>query len=137
MEKNKGIIQGGLVQQEEDKKDLHFGKIYTLPKLEELPDEFTLEPLEILDQLNSDYCAAFAAAQASAFQEEILLSPEYIFQKAKSLTGNYQSWGLDLRTVCKVLKKFGSITYEESPHRLAYDNRDRIANPENWMPSWD
>lgn len=136
-EDTKKTIGGGLLPTPRDDRDLNFGAVFGLPTLSELPAEYkTSNPLEIKNQYGSDMCAAYASASASEDQELVPLAPEFIFAQAKKLIGDWSGWGLDLRTVCKVLTKTGSIETNRLPDafKLAPDNsnRDQIANWANW-----
>lgn len=130
-------ITGGLKTLPYDARDFSFGAIFGLPKLEELPDVYFIPPLAIKDQGNSDMCAAFASISASEDQEGVELSPEYVFMKAKEMEGDYTTWGLSLRDVCKVLTKIGSIEMKDAPFSLATKDRDFLANFSNWPPELD
>ena len=119
MENENKQIGGGLQKSKKDKRDIQLGAVFALPKLEELPKEYQVNGfVKIKNQGSSDLCAAFAAAATSEEQEMVELSPEYIFAKAKELTGDPNSWGLNLRDVCKVLTKIGSIEQKDSPFEL-------------------
>lgn len=130
-------IGGGLLPTPPDERDFALGALYVLPKLSEIPDQFTVAPLlRTKDQGQSDMCTAFASTYASEIQEGVELSPEWQFAKTKELTGNPMEWGADLRTALKSLVKFGSLPASEVPDELRYSddagNRDKIADIKNW-----
>lgn len=110
--------RGGLRPLPPDSRDFSFGAIFGLPKLEELPDVYFIPPLAIKNQGNSDMCAAFASASVSSDQEGVDLSAEYVFAQGKKLEGDWTTWGLDLRTICKVHVKIGAIEQSQSPYEL-------------------
>ena len=103
-----------------DSRDFTLGAIYGDRNIKLVPDyDFVVDkPLEISNQYYSDMCVAFAGAAVSSDQEKIALSPEYLFAKGKQIAGNPNSWGLDLRTICKALCQFGTIEKNDSPYNL-------------------
>jgi len=113
-------IGGGLIPSKKDRKDFSLTKAFGAIDVSEIPDyDFVVaEPLGIFNQGNSDMCVAFAATAVNQDQERVLLSPEYLFAKAKQLNGEWKSWGLDLRTICKAMVKFGCIEKKDSPFEL-------------------
>lgn len=131
MIKNETIIKSGLRNTPVDKRDFSYKKVFG--KLAVLPEEDFLvgDPLEIKDQLDSDLCAAFGGSSASELQEGVTLSPEWLFAKAKELEGDFTTWGLDLRIVCKVLSKLGSLEKKDAPFTLAM-GRNFVADWSNW-----
>ena len=132
-------IYGGLTPTPEDKRDIQFGALYTLPKLEALPQAFRIPVLGIKDQKNSDLCTAFAGTLASEVQEDTVFSPEYQFAKTKQILGEHEEWGADLRSMLKSLTKYGSLPLNKVPQELRYDGNNRyfIANWANWDPLYD
>jgi|GEM_PF-4241910 len=50
------MISSGLRQEKKDERDIKLGALITLPKLEELPEEYMLEYLEVQDQEDTDFC---------------------------------------------------------------------------------
>lgn len=124
----------GLLPLPEDSRDLSLGTVFGIPNLDEIPNiDFTVAtPLVIKDQKRLDFCSLFAGTAVSEDQEGVELSPEYSFAKAKQLLGEWQSWGVDLRTACKALTKFGSIPQAIAPFSVNDKDRDFLANWENW-----
>ena len=118
MENN--IVKGGLLPTPEDKNDFLFGSIFGLPKLKELPSEFRLNSLGIKNQGNSTMCAAYGSTTISEIQEGVELSPEYLYAKAKQITGDWRGWGLTIRDICKAITKYGSIEKKKMRH-LSYN----------------
>ena len=131
-------ISGGLNPTPIDNRDFRLEKVFGKIPIMELPEEdFTVaEPLFIEDQKGSDYCAACAASSVMETTEKIDLDPLYAFAKAKQISGEWRSWGLDLRTICKAMVKFGCIAKKDSPYTIN-DKRETIANWENWPKDLD
>jgi len=126
-------IRGGLQELPKDERDFSFGAIWGLPKLEELPQEYTLPELTILDQNGYDFCSSFSTVKQSQYQELIELDPFFQFAMAKKIEGNYETWGLNFRTIAKSFTKIGSIEKQNAP--FGYDKtRDFLANWENYPP---
>jgi len=88
----------------------------------------------IKDQLDSDFCTAFAVINASEIQEQKRLSPEWQFMKIKN---GDKSWGSDLRTACKSCVKFGSIPQEKVNISLTNASRDTILDASKWDSKLD
>lgn len=131
-------ISGGLVPTPEDTRDFSFSKTFGSIEPVILPKELIVsEPLKIKDQSTSDLCSAFAITAVSEDQEGIELSPEYQFAKTKQLSGEYVSWGADLRTACKSIVKFGSIPERNEELSLEQNGRDAVANWNNWSSGID
>ena len=130
-------IGGGLKPHKIDGKEFNFGSIFGYPDLKELPANFLVgNPLEIKQQYETDMCLAFTLASVREQQEEVLLSPEYIFKRIKEIEGDWQEWGADPKTGAKAVLN-GIIEKLESPYHLEKDTRNYIANPENWNTTYD
>lgn len=126
-------IHGGLNETPEDDRDFPMGALFTMPKLEGIPDEFTLwDPPRIKDQQDTDFCTAFATTYASEAQEGVELSPEFQFAMIKKIAG--PGWGANLRQAMESLVNPGSIPAESVPEgmRIGFSSRDEIADPKNW-----
>ena len=104
--------QFGLKPLPPDERDFKLGAVFPLPKLSKLPDNFRLMILGIKDQGASDLCTAYASCGASELQEKVELNPEYSFALSKSLSGDPDEWGQDLRKAMHAHQKFGAV--EES-----------------------
>lgn len=103
---------GGLQELPQDDRDLQLGSFWSLPQLEELPEEFSFEPLWIGDQNaegEDDFCSAYATCGASSLQEDKPLYPAYSFALSKQLTGDPEAWGQNLRAAMKAHQKFGAV----------------------------
>ena len=128
-------IRPGLLPLTPDDRDFRLGAITKLPKLSELPDEFSHTPLEIKDQLGSDFCPAFSSIGASELQEGVLLSPEYQFALIKELMGgDVDSFGADLRSAAGSFVRFGSIEQKDCPKGFNVAEKDPafLRRIENW-----
>ena len=127
-------IGGGLRSLPKDDKDFQFGAVFG--KAQELPESlFLTTPTGIKDQYQSDLCAAFSTCSANEFHEEVKMSPEYAFAKAKM--GEWQTWGLNLRDACKVWINFGGLEIRFATLTLEKDGRDVVADWENWDKGLD
>ena len=129
-------IRGGLLKLPKDSRDFSltnvFGAITELPE----GDFEVSQPIAIKDQGTSDMCAAYACCAVSEDQEGVLLSPEYLFMKAKEKKKDWMSWGMDLRTICKVATE-GSLAQNNSPYSYPEKTRNFIANWDNWINKGD
>ena len=135
MEK-KFITKFGLRELAEDKRDFKLSGIMKLPPLEELPAEFELEPLEIKDQLDTDYCTQMACCGASELQEGMKLSPEWCFAVSKKMSYDPEEYGQDLRMAMKVHTKYGAIEKKETPYSLEKGDEDnKMRYISNWPPN--
>ena len=131
-------IGGGLQALPKDDRDFSFGAIFGLPKLEELPDEYSVaKPLKIKDQGYSDMCTAYALTAVSEDQELVELNPFYTFGKTKQIMGEWESWGADLRSACKSAVNYGFIPADGIIKVPDDEDRDKAANWENWPQETD
>ncbi len=108
------------------------GGLVTLPKLEELPERFVLEPLSLKDQGESDFCTAFASTLLSEMQEGVVLSPEYSFALGKLLSRDPDEWGQDIRKALKAHVKIGAIEQSDAPFSLENKDQDFLRRFMNW-----
>lgn len=133
-------IYGGLKRTTEDKRDLKYGAFFKLPNLSELPASYRVEnPFGLKDQGSSDLCTGYAGTYASEIQEGVELSPEYQYAKSCQLRGNFEEWGMEIRTMLKSLTTFGSLPAHRVPdqNKLSESNRDFVANWKNWAAELD
>ena len=125
----------GLLELTPDSRDFSLGAITKLPKLEELPENFYHNPLEIKNQFNSDFCAAFSSCAASELQEGVNLSPEYQFALIKEIIGgDVDSFGADLRSAMKSFVKVGSIKKSDCPFTINQKDPSFLRRIENYPP---
>ena len=131
MKKQKKVrkIFGGLVKLPEDKRDIKYEKVFGAIKLP-TEDFIVAEPLEIKDQRDTDKCTAYAVCAGSEPQEETLLDPDWQFAQIKRLTGEYTSWGADLRSACKSGQDYGSI--EKSKVLTPKVDEGELRNWKHW-----
>ena len=127
----------GLNKAPHDPRDFQLGAILPKVDINTLPEEFSLETLEVKDQKNTDFCGAYSATTLSEMQEGVLLSPEYLFAKAKQIEGDYTTWGSDLRLICRAVTKYGNIEQKDSPLNIENKDRDHLANWKNWPTELD
>ena len=126
----------GLQSTPKDERDFQFGAFFSLPKPEELPEEFEVgKPLGIKDQGTTDFCAGFASAAVIEDHEGIFIIPEFIFSIAKELSGaDPNSWGSDLRSICKAITKVGAVDFTHLSEDMVkmLQNPDLARDPSNW-----
>lgn len=115
-----------------DERDFKVGQIMSLPKLEDLPEEFELPTLGVKNQYDSDFCSAFAATLVSESQEGIELSPEWHFAVSKKISGDVKEWGQDLRSACEVSVKYGDIPQKDAPFTLKDKTPEVLRDINNW-----
>ena len=118
MENSTPKIGAGLRPLPKDGRDFKLTKLLGAINLSELPEEFLVDgwnKIKIKDQGNTDYCTAYAGTSASELQEGVELNPLFQFIKTKQIMGDPESWGADLRSLCKSLAKFGSLEESETP----------------------
>ena len=87
-----------------------------------------MQPIRIKDQGQSDMCGAYASCAVSEPQEETELNPEFQFAMTKKIEGNKESWGANLRDVCKSFVKYGSLPQTSAKVNLQEDGRDKCAD---------
>jgi hypothetical protein len=119
-----------------DNRDFRLGEVFTLPKLSDIPNtDWSFDTsLEIKSQ-QDDMCTANGAASVAEDHENVILDPGYSFAKMKQLLGEWESYGGDLRTMCKTATKFGFLAKAKSP----FPDRPRnfLANWQNWPAVYD
>lgn len=135
---NRKIIYPGLKPLVRDDRDFPFAGIFKQIDISEVPnaDFLISEPLIMKDQAETDFCAAYAGTSVSEDQEGEELLPEYQFFKAKSLSGDFESWGVDLRSMAKSLVKFGSLP-RSGHERYAGLPRHIVVDPKSWPLEFD
>ena len=116
------MITQGLKLLPPDSRDFQLGQLVVFPKLSELPEEFSLVPLEqieILDQtangLDGDMCSAYATCGMSALQEGTMLYPPFSFAASKGISGDPDGWGQNMRDAFKSHQKIGAVIMSEIP----------------------
>lgn len=132
-------VKGGLRPLPPDPRDFSHTAVFGAVPTGDLPegDFFVTQPFKIKDQNSLDFCAAFTASEVSEDQEGCELCPEYTFAKAKQIEGRYDTWGLDLRLVCKAGCQYGFLEEQYRPGDMKEADRDYLANWKNWDPELD
>ena len=111
-----------LRKSKESSRDWHFSKIVNTSnvKAQKIDLKKYIES-PTLNQGEVGFCHSFASAAIKNAQERIEtgipyeLSPLYIAKKAKEIDGLPNDEGTDLLTICKVLKKYGTIEEKYYP----------------------
>ncbi len=127
------MIGGGLNLLPRDDRDFSLGALFKRKR--NLPKEFMVGEFALEDQKVTDFCTGFVVTSASELQEGVELSPEWQFAKTKQLSGNYKTWGADLREACKSAVKFGSVEKKLVSFSVENKDRDFLANYRNY-PAW-
>ncbi len=132
-------IGGGLLPKTQDLRDFSHSTVFGSLTLDEIPtyDFYVTHPMEIKDQKSLDFCPGFSTSSVNEDQEGKIFDPYWQFAKIKQITGDYKSWGADMRTAAKSLTKFGSLPVEYSPHNYKEKSRDFLANWENYPTNLD
>lgn len=125
-------MKEGLRKLTKDERDFRVGAIFNLPKLSELPKEFTVGKTKIKDQGQTDMCSAFASCSVSEQQEGVELCPEWLFAVAKDLEGSGDLFGLELRSACKAHVKKGCIEQKDAPFSLKDKDYSFLKDITNW-----
>lgn len=134
-----------LPKQDKGKKDFSHHKVVgTLGASQIMNNDFIVaEPLEILNQYDLDFCAAFSTTEVGEDLIQIPLCPLWQMAKIKQVMGSWQSYGADLRSACKAAITFGFLPRVLSPFTHMTGNqstdkdRDFIANWANWPANLD
>lgn len=127
----KKTISGGLQPSKKDRRDIKFGAVFSLPKLEELPKEYQVgNPLRIKDQKSEDSCTARASDAVSEDQEQIILCDYFTFAMTKLVEGSPSSWGADLRSTAKAHQKYGALAQEDCS--LCQNNSHDLEKDRDW-----
>ncbi len=124
------MISSGLRQEKKDERDIKLGALITLPKLEEIPEEYMLEHLEVQDQEDSDFCSAYSTCAISSIQEGFVLDPLYSFAVSKSLSGNEEEWGQTFSYALKSHVKVGAIGKAFAPFTIK--DKDKVRYIKNF-----
>jgi len=130
-------VQDALHPLPKDDRDLRLGDVINLPPLSALPASYTVGLPPVIDQdtpLNpeSDFCAAAASSAVVELREGIELAYEWVFAVAKWMTGNIESFGIDLRSMCQAWVTYGCIERSQSPFSMATQPIEFLRNINNW-----
>lgn len=141
------MIKGGIKPKTKDERDFKLGSVTTLPDLSELPEEFVIALPPVVDQRDTDFCAAAASCLLSSLQEGVELGYEWLFAVAKMIEGggsydhekdelvtgsDPDTFGLELRTACKAHVKYGCIERKDSPFSVKTEDQSFLRRIENW-----
>lgn len=146
MEKSQKINQlktlgGGLNYKERDPRNFKFGAVYSLPKIEELPDEYILPILGIKDQATTFMCTAFGSTLVSELQENVTLTPLYTYAKTKQIMGVPGAGGADIESACKSHVEYGALAEEDVDPAVLGDMGEKgeayVSDWRNWSASFD
>ena len=143
------ITQQSLHELPKDERDYSYTIQFGAIQVDDLPKEDFLVavPLEAKNQdinYQSDFCAAYAAAEAAEFEDQVVFVPEWTFAYAKwVLSQKYGdsailSFGLNLRDVCNAGVKGGFLPRSFDPFMCDTANRplrNFIADFKNWPES--
>lgn len=133
--KNKKLkLGGGLLPTPKDGRDFSLGGVFGVIDIKTVPnsDFMVATPLEIKDQRDLDFCTGYSLAAVSEDQEGVALDPAFVFAMIKRERGEWQSWGADLRSGCKVATKVGFIAKGDNPEDYSGKSRNFLANWNNW-----
>jgi len=122
----------GLHPTKKDTRDFKLGQITTLPALSELPENFQLDGIEIMNQRDTDFCTQFALCGMSELQEGVRLAPEWCFAKSKEISKDINAYGQDIRVALSVHTKYGAPEAKECPLNVDNANRDTLADIRNY-----
>ena len=125
---------GGLKPKSYDVRDMKLGQAFDLPSLSELPKSFHLDLPRVLHQgFNTDFCSATAGGSLVELHEKAPLAWQWAFAVGKLLDGgDVDSFGLELRTICKVLVKYGIPEEKDIPAEFASKPPEFLRRIENW-----
>ncbi len=118
------------------KSGYNFGAVFTLPDPKTLPFEFALEPLEIMNQRDSDFCGPHAGSAASELQEGVLLEPSWLMQKTKQIMGDVQGYGVSPEALAQAMLT-GGLEKKDSPYSLDTYPPEFLRDPMNWGPKYE
>lgn len=99
-------------------------------------------PMTILNQLDLDFCTAFATSELQKAIWGTDFDPFYQFAKIKQVRGEYTSYGANLRDAANAVIKYGSLPIQYAPytHDIGNKNdesRDFLANWKNYPDTLD
>ena len=107
----------GLRPLPKDDRDYNLGAVFSLPKLEKLPERFEIPPLKIIDQKGNDFCSAATRAGQKAIMEDKMPFYPALFAISKEISGDADKWGQDMRTAFKASLKSVPLL-ENAPEAL-------------------
>ena len=115
-------MKKGLLPLPKDKRDFSHHRTFGAVSVA-LPDYFYTQPLEILNQKNTQFCTAFSATEIGESEWDKRFSPTAQAAFEGKVSGkNIAGQGTDLRTACEAMRKIGFLPAELAPYTL--DNAD-------------
>lgn len=109
----------------------------TASQLKALPRSLGRSPRKIKNQLDTNFCTAFATSTASEFQEEVELSPEFQAAKIGEKWGRPITDGADPRMALEAARVFGSAPQDKVGYSLANKTPEFLADWNNWPQPLD
>jgi len=127
----------GLRELKEDPRDFQLGALFSLPKLEDLPESFELETRAIKNQGGSDFCSAYASCGMSELQEGVDLYPEYSFALSKAISGDPDAWGQTMRDAMKAHTKYGALEDSKVSDKIRLADSSEHRSLENFPEEYE
>jgi hypothetical protein len=124
----------GLQQLPPDERDYQLGAYFLLPKT--LPKKFSLNPPTVKDQGDSDLCSCFSLSSMAEMMDGVEISPLWAFAVAKMLTGEPESWGLNMRDAFKVWTKYGAVPEKDAEYKSSQSSDQKIRYYGNWVKAY-
>lgn len=91
-----------------------------------------------LNQLDLDFCTAFATSELQNAIWGIPVDPYYQMAKIKQISGNVSQYGASLRDAVQSVVKYGSIPLKNAPYSYpGIKDRDFLANYKNYPTGFD
>lgn len=126
------IKKGGLLPYTKDERELKLGAIFDQPRIEDLPDSFSMEgTFWQKDQGNTDKCAGASSTGVREVQEGVELDYEFIFALAK-MSEPLDSWGASLDSIAKAWIRYGTIERKDRPKELEGKDAEYLRDIKNW-----
>lgn len=111
-------VKGGLLPLIPDKRDIPLGALIKLPDLDTLSKSLSLGELSIDNQAEmqeDDFCSAYSSDGISELQEGVKLFHAFSFAAGKSLSGDPEEFGQNMRTAMKAHQKIGAVAIQDAP----------------------
>lgn len=130
------MIHGALKLYEKDERELKLGGVFDQPRIEDVPDEFSVFDTSVItrNQGDTDVCAAVSSTSAREYQELVELDYEFLFACAKSLEEDVNSWGASLNNIGRAWVKYGCIERKDRPKELENAPLEVLRDIKNWKP---
>lgn len=129
------IIQNsGLKKTKEDPRDFSHKKTFGSIS-QPLPDEYIIGSCPVKNQMQTEFCTAFASYVLAALEDGKDFSPEWFFAKEVEISG--ETDGQDLRTACKTAVQYGFLLQDLALNTTLNQSAQFLADPKNWSFSDD